>query len=123
MTTGMGGDASSGLNGGTQQGERLQGAASGLVDQATSAASGLADQGMAAAEGYAQQGLAAGQGLAQQGLAAAQDAAGGALDAVAGAVGAKGADPEEIYEQVLERLRRDLVAELEQNGHLLRDNP
>ena len=32
-----------------------------------------------------------------------------------------GADPDEIYEQVLERLRRDLVAELEQNGHLLRE--
>ena len=31
------------------------------------------------------------------------------------------ADPDAIYEQVLERLRRDLVAELEQNGHLLRE--
>ena len=31
------------------------------------------------------------------------------------------ADPGAIYEQVLERLRRDLVAELEQNGHLLRE--
>jgi len=30
-------------------------------------------------------------------------------------------DPEELYEQVMTRLRRDLIAELEQNGHLLRD--
>ncbi|HVL53116.1 MAG TPA: hypothetical protein VM344_02535 [Vitreimonas sp.] len=34
MTTGMGGDAGSGMNGGMQQGERLQEAAGGLVDQA-----------------------------------------------------------------------------------------
>jgi hypothetical protein len=34
---------------------------------------------------------------------------------------AKPADPDEIYEQVMTRLRRDLIAELEQNGHLLRD--
>jgi len=32
-----------------------------------------------------------------------------------------GADPDEIYEQVVERLRRDLIAELEQHGHLLRE--
>ena len=32
------------------------------------------------------------------------------------------ADPDEMYEQVLQRLRRDLIAELEQNGQLLRDN-
>jgi hypothetical protein len=30
-------------------------------------------------------------------------------------------DADEIYEEVLQRLRRDLVAELEQQGHLLRD--
>jgi hypothetical protein len=30
-------------------------------------------------------------------------------------------DPDEVYEQVMTRLRRDLIAELEQNGHLLRD--
>jgi hypothetical protein len=30
-------------------------------------------------------------------------------------------DPDEIYEQVMTRLRRDLIAELEQNGHLLRE--
>ena len=42
-----------------------------------------------------------------------------ALDALA--PGAAELDHEEIYEQVLERLRRDLVAELEQQGHLLRD--
>jgi hypothetical protein len=30
-------------------------------------------------------------------------------------------DPEEVYEQVMTRLRRDLIAELEQNGHLLRE--
>lgn len=34
MTSAMGGDASRGMNGGTQQGERLHEAASGLVDQA-----------------------------------------------------------------------------------------
>jgi hypothetical protein len=97
----------------------LPGGLGGLGD----AASGLVDQGAAAGRGLVDQGLAAGQGLANQGLTAAQNAAGGALDAVAGAVGGKAADPEEIYEQVLERLRRDLVAELEQNGHLLRDHP
>jgi hypothetical protein len=30
-------------------------------------------------------------------------------------------DPEELYEEVMTRLRRDLIAELEQNGHLLRN--
>ena len=30
-------------------------------------------------------------------------------------------DPDEVYEQVMTRLRRDLIAELEQNGHLLRE--
>jgi hypothetical protein len=34
---------------------------------------------------------------------------------------AKPQDPEELYEEVMTRLRRDLIAELEQNGHLLRD--
>jgi hypothetical protein len=33
----------------------------------------------------------------------------------------KGPDADEIYEEVLQRLRRDLLAELEQQGHLLRD--
>jgi hypothetical protein len=33
----------------------------------------------------------------------------------------KGPDADEIYEEVIQRLRRDLVAELEQQGHLLRD--
>jgi hypothetical protein len=33
----------------------------------------------------------------------------------------KAPDPDEVYEQVMTRLRRDLIAELEQNGHLLRD--
>jgi len=37
------------------------------------------------------------------------------------AAAAAEADPDAIYEQVLERLRRDLVAELEQNGQLLRE--
>jgi hypothetical protein len=82
----------------------------GLRDSAASAASGLADRGMAAAEG-----------LADRGVAAAQDAAQQGLDAAASALG--GQDPDEIYEKVLERLRRDLVVELEQNGHLIRDHP
>ena len=30
-------------------------------------------------------------------------------------------DPDEIYEKVVDRLRRDLIAELEQHGHLLRE--
>ena len=30
-------------------------------------------------------------------------------------------DSDEIYEKVVERLRRDLIAELEQHGHLLRE--
>ena len=34
---------------------------------------------------------------------------------------AKPQDPEELYEEVMARSRRDLIAELEQNGHLLRD--
>ena len=34
---------------------------------------------------------------------------------------APGLDPEEVYDQVMTRLRRDLIAELEQNGHLLRE--
>ena len=33
----------------------------------------------------------------------------------------KGPDPDEIYEQVVERLRHDLIAELEQHGHLFRE--
>jgi hypothetical protein len=38
-----------------------------------------------------------------------------------GAAAPAEADPDAIYEQVLGRLRRDLVEELEQNGHLLRE--
>jgi hypothetical protein len=33
----------------------------------------------------------------------------------------EGTDPDEIYEKVVDRLRRDLIAELEQHGHLLRE--
>ena len=37
--------------------------------------------------------------------------------------GAPGADREELYEYFLDRLKRDLVAEREQMGHLINDNP
>ena len=73
---------------------------------------------MGQAQGMANQGMAAAQGVAGQ----AQDAA-AALDHPAGAAAGAPADAEEMYEQVVERLRRDLIAELEQNGHLLRDHP
>jgi hypothetical protein len=36
---------------------------------------------------------------------------------------AKSPSADEMYEDMLERLRRDLLVELELNGHLLRDNP
>jgi hypothetical protein len=109
-------------------GDRALGAAEGLGDRALGAAEGLGDRALGAAEGLGDRALAAGEGLADQGLAMAQGAAGNALDSAAGALGLPtGAggkqDPEEAYEEVLRRLRRDLVAELEQNGHLLRDNP
>jgi hypothetical protein len=35
----------------------------------------------------------------------------------------KEVDPEEMYEQVLERLKRDFIHDLEASGHLLRDHP
>ncbi len=70
MTTAMGGDASQELNGGTQQGERLQGAASGLVDQATRTAEAQASTTMTKAgdalEQVAQAIRDAGNGLREQ---------------------------------------------------------
>ncbi|MGH2969517.1 MAG: hypothetical protein ACRDK0_10700, partial [Solirubrobacteraceae bacterium] len=67
-------------------------------------------------------GLETARGVADRGLDAARGAAEGVLGDLTGALGGK-QDPDELYEQVLERLRRDLVAELEQSGHLLRDHP
>ena len=75
----------------------------------------VTDRGVSTVEGVADHGLQ--RALVEQGA----DSANGPVSEAPGAP-AQGADPEEMYEQVLQRLRRDLIAELEQNGQLLRDN-
>jgi hypothetical protein len=67
-----------------------------------------------------------GQGseAASSAIESASSTASSAVDQVSQAVGAPGQqaqDPEAIYELVVDRLKRDLIAELEQNGHLLRE--
>ena len=86
--------------------------------RARSALQGVADRATDAGEGVADRGVAAVQGVGQQAIEAAGSAAG---DALGLPEQGEAADPEEIYEQVIERLRRDLIAELEQHGHLLRE--
>ena len=94
--------------------------------RAASAASSAASSVTNAASNVADRGADAVQGLSNQGRSMASDALQGAADTVGGALGLPGqgaaADPDEMYEQVLQRLRRDLIAELEQSGQLLRDN-
>jgi hypothetical protein len=58
---------------------------------------------------------------ATQALPAVQDAGAGAAHAPD--PGAKAEQLEETYEYVLDRLRRDLLVEREQSGHLLSDHP
>jgi hypothetical protein len=95
---------------------RAASAVSSASSAASSAASDVAGRGGDAVHGLVQQG----QGMASQAIHGAADAVGDALGLPG--EGAAGADPEEMYEQVLQRLRRDLIAELEQSGQLLRDN-
>ena len=61
--------------------------------------------------------------LADTGSDAVADLAQRGADAAQAALGAAKPDPDEMYEQVLERLRRDLIHELELHGHLLRHHP
>ncbi|MGE3140801.1 MAG: hypothetical protein AB7O53_15215, partial [Thermoleophilia bacterium] len=82
---------------------------------------GLADQAQAAAGGLLDQAQAAAGGLAGQ----AQQAAGGLLQAATGG-GLPGVPPlpgmpdlDNLYEGILERLKRDLLAERERMGDLL----
>jgi hypothetical protein len=85
---------------------------------------GAMGQGMGALQGAMGQAEHAVQGAVGQAEHAAQGAAGqaaGAAEHAAGAVAKH--DPEEIYEQVVDRLKRDLLGELEQHGHLLREHP
>jgi hypothetical protein len=110
---------------------RLASAAQGLVDQGSSAASSAVGSASSAASSAIGQGSDAVQNVVGQGAQAASNAidsasstASSAIDQVSQAVGAPGQpeqDPEEIYELVVDRLKRDLIAELEQNGHLLRE--
>jgi hypothetical protein len=106
-------------------------AAGGAVDSARGAATdaigsarGAADDAIGSARGAAGDAIGSARGAAGDAVQSAGSAAQGVLGAAAGALGpGDKPDADEMYEQVLQRLRRDLVAELEQNGLLLRDHP
>jgi hypothetical protein len=91
------------------------GAAGGIADRATTAVGGVADRAQQAVGdasgvlGGVAQDLAA---TARRTVGAAQQLPGAALAAAGGAA----ADMEEMYEQFVERLRRDLLAEVERAG-------
>jgi hypothetical protein len=98
---------------------------------ATSAVSGLRDQAVDAGRGAVDHGVQQAQQLGDQaiehGSQYAHDAVDHATSAVRDATGLGAGSPEdakakadEMYEEMLRRLRRDLLTELEGGGHLLR---
>jgi hypothetical protein len=97
-------------------------AASGLRDSAVSQGQGLLDQGREQAQQTAGQLVDSGaqyaHGIVDQGASAVRDAVG----APAGASSPEDqkAKADEMYDEMLTRLRRDLISELEAGGHLLR---
>ena len=106
-----------------------------LMDSVSGAATGLRDRATGAARDAGQHALSQGQNVVGGAIDRGSQLAHGAVDQAASAAqgalgGAAGGDPadakaaaDEMYDEVLQRLRRDLVVELEQSGHLLRDNP
>jgi hypothetical protein len=103
-----------------------------LSSAASSATSGLRDRATSAAHDMGGHALDQAQQLGDQAIGQATNVAHGAIDHAAAAAHEAlggGESPEdakakadEMYEHVLQRLRRDLIGELEASGQLLRDN-
>jgi hypothetical protein len=96
-------------------------ATSGLRDRAASEVSSLGDQAIDQGHHLADQAIDRGSQLAHSGIDQAASAAHGALGG--GSPEAQKASADEMYDEMLQRLRRDLINELEASGQLLRDNP
>jgi hypothetical protein len=95
-------------------GDRARGAAADLADRARSEAGELGDRAVSEGQQLVDRGAAAAHGAVDRAAGAANELLGGTPEE-------QKAKANEMYDLVLQQLKRDLLHELEATGHLTRD--